>query len=425
MDTGAPQGRDGFIDVRKAELLAALKAQGGLPPIEARRFAAFVRLLTAIIHYEALEERERLTELYVPLDPDAPPARQAADSAAFAAFEPALLTALTRGNYLEIAPDSALSRRDAQRITGLTIKCSQAGIRATRFFGRGARRQLKEVRRWFGLRREAIETETFSEVVVFVAFKSSEEMDRADHAAFKKARLGARPGSVLIKHFRNVARAELLTLHPGARPAMTAHDQVFLAAPALVGGVPIALQIGPAITVLFTVIALFFGARGALDNSELQRALAAVSGLIAVGAFVMRQWMKYERQTLKYQKQLAETVYFRNLANNGGVIDALIGDGEEQDVKEAVLAYWRLLTAQRPMTAAELDADIQQLLRDRLALRIDFEIADALAKLQRFKLVRREGEAYEAIALDAALKALDAAWDDYFSFPDAGAAAAE
>ena len=229
-------------------------------------------------------------------------------------------------------------------------------------------------------------------------------------------RRGMRPGAALIKHFRNVAAAELVTLHPGARPSMRPRDQVFLAAPAIVAGAPVLLNLWPALTVIFAVLAAYFGARGVIEQSELRRALAAASGLIAVGAFVMRQRMKYETQSLRYQKQLADTVYFRNLANNTGVIDLVVGAGEEQDLKEALVAYWALRRAGGELSKDEIDKAAEAFLRDQFGLAIDFEVSDALAKLERLELVSRNGDRITALAPAEALARLDARWDGLFKF---------
>jgi hypothetical protein len=196
---------------------------------------------------------------------------------------------------------------------------------------------------------------------------------------------------------------------------MKRSDQLMLGVPALAGGVPILLQIGPAITVIFAVLAAYFGAKGVIDNDQLKKAVAAASGLVALGAFVMRQWMKYERQSLRYQKRLADTVYFRNAANNAGVLYGLIAAAEEQDVKEAALAYHALL-AQGAMTKEALDDRIEAFLRERVSFDVDFEIQDALGKLQRLKLVEAEGETLRAAAPKDALSRLDEAWDGIFNY---------
>jgi hypothetical protein len=225
-----------------------------------------------------------------------------------------------------------------------------------------------------------------------------------------------RHGAALIKHFRNVAGPELVTLHPGAKPSMRPRDQAMLAGPAVVAGVPVLLNIWPALTVIFAVLAAYLGAQGVIEENELKRALAAVSGLVAVGAFIMRQRLKYEAQTLRYQKQLADTVYFRNIANNSGVLDLLIGAGEEQDAKEAFLAYSVLRREAQPLVKAEIDNFCEAFLRERFGLEIDFEIQDALGKLERLGLVSHEGETYSAVAPAEALVKLDAAWDGLFCF---------
>jgi len=410
-----PPQRDGYIAVRKAELAGAIAAAG--PPGEASAMGDVMKLLGALLHHEAHAELEGLKALYDPLDPDAPPSRRDVSVRAFEAFERELDEALKRANFTEIDPDTVQSRDATKRLTGLSIKPSSAGTRRVRFFARGARNETIELRRWFGLKREKLEVQTMNDVVVLVGFKAEDEAAvRADRQALKRMRRGVRQGAALVKHFRSVAGPELVTLHPGAKPSMRPRDQAMLAGPAVVAGVPVLLNLWPALTVIFAVLAAYFGAQGVIEENELKRALAAVSGLVAVGAFVMRQRLKYEAQTLRYQKQLADTVYFRNIANNSGVLDLLIGAGEEQDTKEAYLAYTTLRREGRPLSKAELDKLCETFLRERLGLEIDFEIHDALGKLERLGLVVREGEAYSAVTPQDALAKLDAAWDGLFSF---------
>lgn len=413
----APSGQgDGYIAARKAELAAALAAEPGLAAGDQSALADLLKILGALLHHEAYGRLEALKALYDPLDPEAPPERRKSDLATFEQFESALIEALTRANFTEIDHDTVQTRQATRLLTGLSIKPSQAGLRRVRFFARGARPEKLTLRRWFGLRTQEIEVDVMADVVVLVGFKAEAEVLRADRPAFARMRRGVRHGAALVKHFRNVATAELVTLHPGARPSMRPRDQVFLAAPALVAGTPVLLNLWPALTVISAVAAAYFGARGVIDDDQLKRALAAISGLVAVVAFVMRQRLKYETQSLRYQKQLADTVYFRNLANNAGVVDLLVGAGEEQDAKEAFLAYSVLARAAAPMGKGELDIACEQFLREKLNLSIDFEIGDALAKLEHMGLIVRDLESYHAIPVTDALTKLDAAWDNLFSF---------
>jgi hypothetical protein len=414
---GPPSPRiDGFIAARKGELSEALAADPQLPAGDSAALPALFKLFAALIHHQAHARLEALKLLYDPLDPDAPASRRDVSGAAFDAFDAALAEALAKANFVEIDPDTVQTRATTKRLTGLAIKPSLAGIRRIRYFARGARAEQVVRKTWFGLRTQTIDAQIFNDVIVLVGFKAEDEIMRDDRRAFAHMRRGVRPGAAIAKHFRNVANAELVTLHPGAKPSMLRRDQFFLAAPAIATGVPVLLNLWPALTVLFAVIATYFGAQGVIEDNELKRALAAISGLVAVVAFVMRQRLKYEAQTLRYQKQLADTVYFRNLANNAGVLDLLVGAGEEQDVKEAILAYGLLRRAQRALARGEIDDFAEAFLRERFGLEVDFEIHDALEKLERLGLVSCEGDAYTAIAPNDALVRLDEAWDNVFNF---------
>jgi hypothetical protein len=404
---------DGYIPARKTELIRIMAAEGGLPPGEETAFAELAAVIAAVLHHEAHSGLERLKDFYAPLDPDTPPAFASTESAALEAFEAAIEGALAKANFTEIEADFEKGRTLGE---DLVLKASRLGIRRIRYFSRGRRTQPVTKRTLFGLRKKTIEAEVADDVIVLVAFKDESEIGRRERRVAAAARRGVRPGALLIKQFRNVAHAELISLHPGAKPSMRARDQLLIAAPAVAGGVPVLLNIVPAIGVVFTLVAAYFGAQGVLHDDQLKQAIAALSVLVAAGAFVLRQKMKYERQALLYQKKLSDTVYFRNLANNAGVLDTLIGAGEEQDVKEALLAYWVLRRANRSMNKAEVDKTAEQFLRAHFNAAIDFEIGDALGKLERLGLVVRDGEALRAVACADALTKLDAAWDSYFKF---------
>lgn len=407
---------DGFIPIRSTELAKAIDAENGVAGTDAQAWSDVFQLLGALMRHEGQARVEQMHALYAPLDPDAPAARRDLSPAAYEKFERALVDELTRANFSEVDPESVRTAETTKRLTGLAIKPSQAGIRRIRYFARGSRKESFTVKSWFGLRKQEIEVETLRDVVVVVGFKADAEISKQDDKAFRKMRRGVRPGAALVKHFRNVAAPELVTLHPGARPTMRRRDQAWLAAPAIVAGAPVLINLWPALTVLAAVLAAYFGAQGVIEESELKRAIAAISGLVAVAAFVMRQRLKYEAQTLRYQKRLADTVYFRNLANNAGVIDLLSGAGVEQEVKEALLAYAVLHNAARPLTEAEIDAEAEAFLRTHFALEVNFEVHDAIEKLERLDLVVHRGELFETAPPAEALKRLDAAWDKLFHF---------
>lgn len=394
--------RDSYIPCAKPDLIAALTARGG---VDGARFAEVCRLLSAVLHYETYDELERLRALYRPLDPSEPATPTGHD-----AFLRELEGILEIASFEEFGANDVFAAAAVDTLSDLKVRATGAGGVKVRFFARGARPAKLEVRRFWGLYRKPVNSEIFDDVVLIV-----ETPLDGNAKALARLRRGVKPGAVLLKHFGDVPRTDLVTLHPGAAPAMKRRDQLLLGVPAVAGGVPLLTQLGPALTVIFAVIAGVLGFEGGqLTEDNLKRALAALSGFVALGAFFMRQRLKFDRQRLFYQKQLADTVYFHTVANNAGVIDGLVGAAEEQDAKEAMLA-WHALLAGGPMSKAALDTAAESFLRETFGMEVDFEIGDAIAKLERLKLVTVDGEQLTAVAPGDALARLDEAWDGYFN----------
>ena len=117
---------------------------------------------------------------------------------------------------------------------------------------------------------------------------------------------------------------------------------------------------------------------------------------------------------MRFMQALTQNLYFKNLDNNAGVFHRLTNDAEEEESKEAVLAYYFLLSNEQTMTRAELDKKIEQWLADRWQCRVDFEIKDALDKLLVLKLVTETDGQLSAVPIRQGIKNLDQRWDDYY-----------
>ena len=126
--------------------------------------------------------------------------------------------------------------------------------------------------------------------------------------------------------------------------------------------------------------------------------------------------MKFQRQSLLYQKILSDNVYFRNVNNNAGIFDYIIGEAEEQECKEAFLAYYFLLAGRRHRPKTRSTGASKPGCRQTFSADVDFECDDALAKLDRLGLLRRDGDRLSVLPLDEALVQLDRIWDNFFPF---------
>jgi hypothetical protein len=147
-----------------------------------------------------------------------------------------------------------------------------------------------------------------------------------------------------------------------------------------------------------------------MQDRDMEQALAALSGILALGAFLLRQWGNFHRQSLIHQKQVTDNVYYRNVNNNAGIFTYLIGEAEDQDWKEVLLAYYGLLIEAAPVTRDVLDARIEALLARVIGVSADFDIDHALSRLRQFDLVIETDGGLTAVPLVDALRRLDREW---------------
>ena len=413
----ADDGHHRFVPIRKSDMLAALIQRGALADdTEREKFRRLCEMLASIYHYEYFAALERLRNDYYYFNPAIAP-HAAMDreliERSYSDLVQTLDQVLKGANFVELPHAEIGEAHSRRKVLRVEVRAPLADFREVRFYRRGRHIEQFEVPEWFGLRRREIEAEVYDDVVMLAAMKSEAEIgSRRELKALERRKL--RPGSVLLKCFRNIASSDLNALFPNARVVMSNLDKLFLGVPAIAGGIPILINVYTTITVLFLVLGFYLGVSAAVEDKDMKTALAALSGLVALGGFILRQWMKYQRQSLKYQIELTNNIYYRNVNNNAGVFDYVIGAAEEQECKEAFLAYYFLHAASSEPTADDLEGRIEAWFLATFGVDIDFQVGDALAKLERLGLLNRQGERLFVSPLDEALAELRRVWDDFF-----------
>jgi hypothetical protein len=401
-------------------MIAGLIAEGRLDETGQAEFRQLARMLGAIFHYQYFEELDRLRDSYFPFDPEIDPQAcgPARDfEAAYRSLSEEFVRILTEANFVEIAHDE-ITRVFAERArVRVKIKAPIEDYRDVRMFRRGHHTETIEIPVWFGLRRRQLQVVVYDDVVMMVATKPDGLTPADARKALASARRGSqkiRSGAVLFKYFRHIARADLEALFPNVRVVMSLSDQLTLGVPALFGGVPILVKLASTMTVLFVVAGFYLGVTGTIRDNDIEQALAALSGLFALGAFLLRQWGNFHRQSLIHQKQLTDNIYYRNVNNNSGIFTYIIGEAEDQDWKTALLAYYCLLTAQAPPAREALDARVKALLAHAFGILADFEIDEALARLKRLDLLTETDGRFSVLPLPDALARLEKEWKEFF-----------
>lgn len=425
-EAAVPESRYRFIPLRKADLIDGLMAEGRLDDAGQVGFRQVARQLGAIFHYQYFEQLDLLREAYFPFDPEVGPQTSSPVpdlEAAYRHLNEEFVRILTEANFIEIAHEEITRAFGEHALVRVKIKAPVGDYRDVRMFRRGSHRKTIEVPLWWGLRRRRIEVDIYDDVVMMIATRPGGDTP----IDVRKLRWGRKKGSgpnirggaVLFKYFRHIARADLEALFPNVQVVMSLWDQLTLGVPAVVGGIPILIKLASTLTILFFVAGFYLGVSGTPGDNDMEQALVALGGLFALGAFMLRQRGNFHRQSLLHQKQVTDNIYYRNVNNNSGIFNYLIGEAEEQECKEALLACYCLMVAPEPVTRAALDASIDELLLRRFGFPADFEIGEVLTRLKRLGLLGESGGMLSVLPLPAAIERLEAEWAQLLQ-PNAG-----
>ena len=81
-----------------------------------------------------------------------------------------------------------------------------------------------------------------------------------------------------------------------------------------------------------------------------------------------------------------------------------------------MLAYSFLLQNKQPTSADELDQQIETWFEKEFNCRLDFDVQDALTKLQQIGLAQEVNDAWSVLPMEKALQRVDEIWDGIFEY---------
>jgi hypothetical protein len=395
--------RERFVPRRVGDLTAQLcempwpEGQPG-----ADEFRSFSRLTAALFHYEFHDREQLVIDAWqrVNDDPDA------------AASVTAELTGLLDGaNYIPVSMaelDDALAN---ESLIPLRLDVDLDDYDEVLIYRRGSHGETVEIPKWRGLRAEERLITVDERVVVHTRVRPASWFDERGIDAMDRNLV---PGHVALKQFQNVPRADVEMLLPSTQVRFRPIDTVLVGVPALASGIAVAAtKLLPTLGLIFLLVAAWLGFREERPELDQTALVVLFGGAVTLGGFVFRQWTKLKNRRLEYMKTLSENLYFRTLADGPGVLHTLLSSAEQQEVVEVLLAYRMLLTEPNGMTVTELDRTVEAWLRDECQREIDFEVDDAVAKLQNLDVVVGE-TTLRPVPLGEALAHLDRRWDDLF-----------
>jgi hypothetical protein len=408
---------DRFIPFTKSDVIEMCIKDAQLTQAENEGFRDFCQILGALFHCEFHARLEKLKACYGPFNPDADTRRIFSTSESEKKnLQKQLVSEMTA--VLDAANFEKVTAADLQQALGeeslfqIRLEVDFDDFEDVIFFRRGKTIKEETLVKFFGLSKKTFQFTNYERVAIYIKFKEKSYFDSQ-----KRKNLYFEPGSTIIKLFHNVPKADLEMLFPNSKVRMKTIDKIIIGVPAAVSGmIVLVTKLGASLLLVGSVISFWLGLKDQEVQIKQQHLIALGAGLGTLGGFLFRQINKYKNRKIKFMKALSDNLYFKNLDNNAGVFYHLIDAAEEEEFKEAVLAYYFLLTAKAALTKKELDDRIENWLAERWDCHIDFEIGDAVDKLQRLELIEADADHLRCVPLNSAKQQLDTIWDNFFEY---------
>jgi hypothetical protein len=407
---------EAFIPVRVADLVDVLCHETGpaldrpLPEADQTAFRRFADAVGEHVHHDYLRRLKRLKADYDPFDPDCDLLALAPDPAdapkklddlfdQFAAL-------LRQANYRRLSREELEEIMRGASQWGVDMRVEWAAFEKLDVYVRGLTTGTRTVRKWYRLfRKHEVQVPVFARVVIM--------LKQRPHKVLGK---GADTQNVFLKLFKDIPRMDVEMLLPGTRIRMALLDKLRLSGTGLGSLGYVLFKLGSLLSPLLKVGAMlttgaFFGEM--FGEQGLVMLLAVYAPLALIGGYAYKTYASYATTRQTYQLQLSKSLYYQNLDNNAGVLYRLLDSAEEQVTRELLLAYfflWRH-AGDGGWTADELDRHIERDLAERLHVRIDFEVGEAVAKLERAGVIERAGDRLRAVPIAEATTRVDEVWN--------------
>ena len=393
-----------YIPLSNADILSQCIAKLKAPDIEKAK--TFFKLVKNQIHLEFHQKIEELDQNYAPFNPNVPNDNVTADSSELAKN---LKYSLIKANYRELGQEELDQAFAETSLLKIRLHVDFSDYKQTILYARGESIHKEQVALFGKFFKREIEFINYDSVVMLLHLKA----DIGDISLEEFCT----PGSIVLKMFQNVPKADLEMLFPNTKIRMRLKDKFMIGIPALVSGIVIAVtKLGTSFILLGTLVGFWLGFSDEPVTLNKTSLLVLLAGFGTLGGYLWKQIRGFKNKKLEFTQKLTKNLYFRNLDNNEGVYYRLINEAEKEECKEVLLAYFYLLHSNTVKKPRELDKELEQWINETWGLTIDFDIEDAMEKLIRLELVKKLDDGFVALSLDDAIQNLDRQWDNYFVF---------
>ncbi len=401
--------KEHFIPFRKSDIVAMCLQDSGFEQQQHDDFVHCCSLLQSIFHFEFHQRLEQLKDRYAPVNPDSDTRRIAvASPAPGGSFLTQLESLLEKANYVRLQKVDLEYALAEHTLFKIKLMVDFSDFEEVLMFCRGESQHEEEVSGPLGLGSKRISFTNYDRVVVYIKFKP-------DFVPRPGLLPDCQPGATLLKLFQNVPRADLEMLFPNTEVRMRTIDRLLLGVPAVVSGTAIiSTKLGTTLVLIGSLIGFWLGLHKQAVVLDQTSVLALVAGLGALIAYLWKQISKFRNRKTKFLQILTENLYFKNLDNNAGVLHYLLDTAEEEECKEAILAYYALLRAGEALDTQTIDQWLEHWFKTRWRCQLDFDITDALENLDRLGLLTAQGGGWQVRPPAEAGAILGDRWTAFF-----------
>ena len=381
---------DHYIPIGRQDLVRAILGDSNLSAENEAAFRRFAKSLEVAFHQQFHQVLREMSEAYTDFDPDSISVDLQSDEEATAAqkketFYEHWSELVEKANYQKLTRVDIEKALSAAKMFGIRLSINFDAFQHLSVYVRGRTTDQWRVRKWYRwFREEEVEVPIYRRLIlVFQYAKDSGPTDTGTMDSIGE--------QVHLKIFKNIPTTDIDILLPESRVRLTLFDRGKILLP--------------------TVSGVFLTAYKIIKTSLLASVFTGIYGLFAFIVLVggtlgygVKSFFGYLRTKDKYQLHLTRHLYYQNLGNNKGVLFRMIHDAEEQEFREAILAYYLLWLegGEKGWSKPQLDRRAEAWLLEIAGLAVNFEDDDALRKLDRLGLAKNNDGRWSAISIDEA-----------------------
>ncbi|MBD37733.1 MAG: hypothetical protein CMB10_01685 [Euryarchaeota archaeon] len=393
--------RSQYIPISKSKIKKALLERVQLEPNARRELENLFKMFEVIWHHDMHHDLEELKEGYESMNPDVHSdityTQPELDS-----FLQTLDSAMIDGNWAPVTTQELDEALEGEDVLAISLDVRFDEFKEMKLYKLGFHHDEIEVSSMYGLKKETKTVKIFDKILTVLEFKGEDWF--MEERKRKKHYLGDDGKGVHIRLFRDVPHLDMEVIFPNTSPSMRTLEKIKISAP-LIGGV---------VSLGMKYIPILFGGNSGSTS------LSLIGGILtALGTYVLKTYTSYQKTREKFRSMVAKDMYFKGLANNESVLTYIVDMAEEQEVKEAICAYMFVLQSTAPVNEEQVDDQIEQWLKQTFSIDIDFEVDDALEKLEKMNLLHVDANGFLSVEdVNSSLVIMDDYWDNLYDFVD-------